>query len=94
MTQEQLAEAIGKSTDTVSNIETGRLSTRIENASRLAQALGVSLSTLFDIKDPQDTLDQNHKKAVESLITLISPLSKESIEKITMLVRIALDLKE
>ena len=47
MTQEKLAEAIDRSTDTVSNIETGRLSTRIDTAMKLAQTLGVSLSELF-----------------------------------------------
>lgn len=92
LTQEQLAEAIGKSTDTVSNIETGRLSTRIETAMNLAEALDVSLSDLFDVSDKGRVTDREHRKAIEQHIRVISPLSTEQIQNATKLVRVALEL--
>lgn len=48
MTQEQLAERIDRSVDTISNIERGANSTRIETAGRIAEVLGVSLPELFE----------------------------------------------
>eukprot|EP01030_Chromulinospumella_sphaerica_P010004 gene10004-9810_t len=48
LTQEQLAERIDRSVDTVSNIERGANSTRIEIAGRIAEVLGVSLPELFE----------------------------------------------
>ena len=80
MTQEQLAEAIDRSTDTVSNIETGRLSTRIDTAMRLAQTLGVSLSELFDIGDPAPAPDTEYRLALERLMQLVEPLDFKTIE--------------
>jgi transcriptional regulator with XRE-family HTH domain len=80
MTQERLAEAIDRSTDTVSNIETGRLSTRIDTAMRLAQTLGVSLSELFDIGDPAPAPDPEHRLALERLMQLVEPLDLKVFE--------------
>jgi transcriptional regulator with XRE-family HTH domain len=80
MTQEQLAEAIDRSTDTVSNIETGRLSTRIDTAMRLAQTLGVSLSELFDIGEPEPGIDPEHRLALARLMQVMEPLDVKMIE--------------
>ena len=47
LTQEGLAERIGRSVDTVSNIERGVNATRIEVAYAIATAVGVRLPDLF-----------------------------------------------
>jgi len=48
LTQQQLAEAIDRSLETVSSIERGVSSTRIETAARIAEVLGVGLQDMFD----------------------------------------------
>jgi DNA-binding XRE family transcriptional regulator len=79
MTQEQLAEAIERSTDTVSNIETGRLSTRIETALKLSQTLGVSLTELFDIEDSVATSDPEHRLLLNRMMQIIAPLDAATL---------------
>lgn len=49
LTQAELAERIDRVEDTVSNIERGLSSTRIETAARIADVLGIQLSDLFDL---------------------------------------------
>lgn len=51
LTQEQLADRIGRSVDTVSNIERGINATRIEVAYQLSVELDVEMSRLFDFAD-------------------------------------------
>jgi len=93
MTQEQLAEAIGKSTYTVSNIENGRLSTRIETASRLSEVLGVSLSELFDIADVRPATDREHRRALEDLVRSTSKLAAHDVEQINKMVQLMLSFR-
>lgn len=92
LTQEQLAEAIDRSTDTVSNIETGRLSTRIDTAMRLAETLGVSLSELFDIGDPVPVPEPEHRLALQRLLQLVEPLDFKAIEALVEINRQILGL--
>ena len=92
MTQEQLAEAIGKSTDTVSNIETGRLSTRIETAMHLAEVLQVSLSELFEIGHIRSPNDYQKRLAVEDLLSVVNDMPAENVKKVTKIIRIAMEL--
>lgn len=47
LSQEQLAEAIDRSVETVSNIERGQASTGIATAFRIATALGIEPALLF-----------------------------------------------
>lgn len=49
LSQAGLAEKSGKSEDTISNIERGQKSTKIETAINIAQALDVTLAELFDL---------------------------------------------
>ena len=50
ISQDELSEKIGKTPDTVSNIERGFSSTRIKTAARISKALGVSLKDMFDFE--------------------------------------------
>ncbi|MGQ9637982.1 MAG: helix-turn-helix domain-containing protein, partial [Thermodesulfobacteriota bacterium] len=58
MTQEVLASKIGVSNAFISKIETHNTTPSIANLSRIANALGVTISTLFDEgkKENQDIL--------------------------------------
>lgn len=48
LTQEQLADAISKSVETISNAERGRVLTSVETLEAMARALGVPLAFFFD----------------------------------------------
>ena len=71
MTQEQLAEAIGKSVDTVSNIERGFSSTRIKTAARLAEILEVALPDLFE-PATRPRLDRRRQQLVDELTDMVT----------------------
>jgi transcriptional regulator with XRE-family HTH domain len=70
LTQEQLAEQIQRTADTVSLIERGAASTRIETAYRIAEVLGVPLSNLFEI-DVEAPADRERRQLIERLVDLI-----------------------
>jgi transcriptional regulator with XRE-family HTH domain len=91
MTQQQLAEAIGKSLDTVSNVERGVSSTRIETMAKIATVLGVSLAELFELDVPVSR-DKETRKAVERLVRLVDGENAEAIETLTKMAELALRL--
>lgn len=68
LTQDQLASRIGRSIDTLSNVERGVSSTRIETAYQLAQALEVRLADLFDIEDEASPVE-SERRAIHANIT-------------------------
>jgi transcriptional regulator with XRE-family HTH domain len=84
MTQEQLAEAVGRSVDTISNIETGRLSTRIDTAGKLAGSLGTTLAELFEFEErARSTIDRNRRAAIDRLVQLLEPIDTQTISAMT-----------
>lgn len=92
MTQQQLADDIGKSLDTVSNIERGFSSTRIETASHIADVLGVTLAELFDFGPPVAG-DKEKRKAVERLVRLVECESTSTVDTLTRMAELALSLR-
>jgi transcriptional regulator with XRE-family HTH domain len=74
MTQEQLAEKINKSTVTVSNIECGVVSMRLETVVIVAKSLSVTLSELFDFEPTNLSKGRTHRNAIEALVRLVQPL--------------------
>jgi len=50
MTQEQLAEAIDCNVDTISNIERGVTSARLENLAAMAKVFEIEIGELFDLQ--------------------------------------------
>lgn len=94
LTQEQLAEAIGRSVDTISNIETGRLSTRIDTALKLATVLGTTLAQLFEFDEHTiSPTDRNHRVAIDGVIRLLEPLDTEAISALTEITKRILALR-
>jgi DNA-binding XRE family transcriptional regulator len=62
LTQEGLAEAISKSVDTISNLERGISSTRMETALDIANVPGVTLAELFDADGGVNNRNREHRK--------------------------------
>lgn len=87
LTQEGLAEALGKSVDTISNIERGAGSPRVETALDIANTLGVTLAELFDVEGRADDRDREHRKALEETTKIIASLPTETIITISEILR-------
>jgi len=62
LSQERLAEAVGRSVDTISNLERGASSTRLKTVADIAHALGVEISVLFwpDSGSPPELPERFH----------------------------------
>jgi putative transcriptional regulator len=54
MTQQQLAEKVGASRQTIISIEAGKYSPSLEMAFRIAEAFNVSISEVFDYEVKED----------------------------------------
>ena len=93
MSQEDLAEAIERSTDTVSNIERGFSSTRIETIFRIAGVLGVPIAELFDVGPPLP-IDRDRRKLINQLTELVASEDAATIEAVIAQTEILKRVKE
>jgi len=94
LTQEELAEAIGRSVDTISNVERGFSSTKLETASHLAKALGVALPELFEFSGTPKDSTRTHRKETERLMRLLLQCPAKRLPAITKIIEQALQLTE
>ena len=92
LTQEELAERIGRSTDTVSNIERGLNSTRIETAFRIAEVLQIPFIDLFDVGQIQ-TADRDRRALIGKLLNLIGGEEADILEGIIAQTEILLQVR-
>ena len=92
LTQEQLADRIGRSVDTVGNIERGVNSTRIEIAYQIASELGVRLSDLFAFEPTAERDAPVTSVAGRRLIDLIDGCDEATTARLLDLVRVGLGL--
>lgn len=93
LTQEGLAEAIGKSVDTISNLERGISSTRMDTALDIANVLGVTLAELFDADGGVNDKDRERRKAVEKIVALVGDQDEATLQALGELLRVALKLR-
>lgn len=93
LTQEELAARIGRSVDTVGNIERGVNATRIEIAYLLAINLGVTMPKLFDLGENAAT-DTLHNPQLAALLALVNGADERLLLQITELVRVGLKLAD
>lgn len=70
LSQDELSEKIGKTPDTVSNIERGFSSTRIKTAASIAKALDVPLKELFDF-EPLTPDEQERRGRIEQAVDMM-----------------------
>ena len=94
LTQEQLAARIGRSVDTVSNIERGVNATRIEIAHQLAVELGVRLPDLFDLDDEPDLHEQERREAIRGIIELLGRRDLKTVTRMRELIEVGLKLTD
>lgn len=92
LTQEQLADRIGRSVDTVGNIERGVNSTRIEVAYQIATELGVGLSELFAFELGSEMPRAGAGKAARSLLDMLDRCDEGTAGILLDLVRVGLRL--
>jgi transcriptional regulator with XRE-family HTH domain len=94
LTQEQLADRIGRSVDTVSNIERGLNATRLETAHQLADVLGIRLRDLFDLDDERDPGERERDQAIEAVAELLRSRNPGTIRRVKELVEVGLKLTD
>src|ERR1700722_16332347 len=92
LTQEELAAKIGRSVDTVGNIERGINATKLETGQRLARSLGIPLRDLFDIDAGSQTSGPTERRSLTKLIELVSKYDDRTIDRLTALVAQALQV--
>ena len=91
--QERLAEAIGRSPDTISNVERGVNATRLATVLHLARALGVSIPELFET-EPVDALDRDRRAVWNRIATLIGDQDLEILRHVENIVAAALPMSQ
>ena len=80
MTQDQLAEKIGRTVDTVGNIERGINGTRIDVAGRIAVVLKVSVADLFSFdEEGEPSSDREHRRIIQGLTATLNSLDMKSL---------------
>jgi transcriptional regulator with XRE-family HTH domain len=90
--QDRLAEAIGKTVNTVSNIERGIYSPRLKTIGQIAKALGVSLHELFE-PDPSETASSEQRRELNKLVLLVRDHDANTIRHVRALITLALEVK-
>lgn len=79
LSQEELAEKIDKSVDTISNIERGKFSPRLDTALEIAHALDVELFELFQTRDmPLD--EKQRTKLLDEIFDLLRDQPEEILK--------------
>lgn len=79
LSQEDLAEKIDKSVDTVSNIERGKGAPSFDTALDVANALGLEMFELFHVHD-MSTEDKNKMKLLDSICDLLKDQPDEILQ--------------
>jgi len=70
LTQEELAEKIERTPNTVSNIETGTVSPNVETIISIAKVLEVDIAELFNVAENL-TADKKKRSAIEQIVSLL-----------------------
>lgn len=79
LTQEQLAEAIGKAVETVSNIERGHALTGIDTLQQISRVVGKPMAFFFEDVEDERTVSRTRLEAEEQLRTLIRLLDEDEL---------------
>ena len=94
LTQDELAERIDRTPDTIGNIERGINSTRIETACQLAGVFGIELWQLFDFGDGDPAPSRGQRRAVEQVVRKLDGLDQRTIAAVGKIVQGVLDLRD
>lgn len=94
LSQEELAQAIGKTVNTVSNIERGLNSTRLNTIGVIADTFGVRVADLFEEPGPATSKDQERRREVAKLIAELDTCDAETVRHVRGLIRSALEIRK
>jgi transcriptional regulator with XRE-family HTH domain len=94
LTQEQLAEAVGRSVATISNIERGLLATRLSTLAALAKALEVEMADFFSLSKDQPGRGKDGDPMLDQLIALIRSQDDRRKRAIFTIVQTIVNLDE
>ncbi|MBB6249522.1 helix-turn-helix domain-containing protein [Nitrospirillum iridis] len=85
LTQEALAEAVGKATETISNIERGFALTGLDTLQRISDAVGSPM--IFFFEDIQDSREVSRRRLEKELhiLMLIRSLSDKDLQVMSTL---------
>jgi len=87
LTQEDLAERLGKSRETVQKMETGRHAAPLPDLFRLAAVFQITIADLLDIAD-QPSRDTEHRRALRTHIKTLRPADPDTIRRLTKIARV------
>lgn len=79
LSQEELSVLIGKTSDTISNIERGFTSTKIKTAVELANALEIPLIELFDFDDLLLT-GRRQRELLQEVVTVLKSYDEAELK--------------
>ena len=79
LTQSQLANAIGKTEETVSNIERGLNSTKLEVIDEIAKALSVDIMELFNFNEESRIKDKEKFASIKEVLAILNEKDKKYI---------------
>ena len=86
LTQEQLAGAIGKAPETVSNIERGFALTGLDTLQRIAGVAGVPMAYFFEGVEDGRNVSRLRLEKEEHLVSLVRSLADDDLPLATALV--------
>ena len=93
LSQEQLAEHINKTVDTISSIERGLSSPRLDTALDLAQVFGVPVHELFHVNELANT-DRVKADLLDEINALLKQQPSDLIDTVLEQAKQLVDLKE
>ncbi len=85
MTQEDLAAAVGVSTEAISSIERGVNNPSFDTMEHIAEALGVTMADLFTYADDRKGASQKRRRALALAADAAARLTDAEIETLTAL---------
>ena len=80
LTQEEVAEQIGKAVETVSNIERGQTLTGLDTLERLSRCLQVPVSEFFEGYDAERAVHKNRVELEQRLLDSARSLSDQDLK--------------
>lgn len=86
LTQSDLAKAIGKTEETVSNIERGLNSTTLESIEQIAQTLSIDVMEFFNFDDKQKIKDREKFALIKEVNRLLEKKDQKFIKGLITLI--------
>ena len=87
LTQEQLAERVGKAVETISNIERGHAYTGLETLEKLSTAMNAPIVSFFEGADEARTRSRERAELENELGVVVQELTKRELRIVTQLAK-------